>query len=37
MGMSEVHMLKSVVERIPPCGMSVLNCNCVDVLFLKVV
>ena len=35
-GMFEVYMLKSVGERTPLCGTSVLNWCCVDVVFLKV-
>ena len=30
-GMSAVYMLKSVGERTPPCGTSVLNGRCEDV------
>ena len=36
-GMSEVHMLKSMGERTPPCGTPDLNCRFVDVWFLNVV
>ena len=34
---SDVYMLKSVVDRAPPCGTPFLNWHCEDVLFLNVV
>ena len=34
--MSNVYMLNSVCDRMPPSGRPVLNEHCVDVLFLKV-
>ena len=33
LGLSNVYMLKSVSDRTPPCGTSVLNWLCVDVCF----
>ena len=36
-GVSDIYMLKSVGDRTPRCGTPVLNCRCVDVLFLNVV
>ena len=37
LGVSNVYMLKSVGDRMPPCGTPVFNWLCVDVLFLNVV
>ena len=34
---SDVYILQSVGDTTPPCGTPVLNCRCVDVLFLNVV
>ena len=36
-GVSDVYMLKSVCDNMPPCGTPFFNCHCVDVLFLNVV
>ena len=36
-GVSDVYMLKSVGDSMPPCGTPLLNWRCVDVLFLNVV
>ena len=36
-GVVDVYMLNNVGDRTPPCGTSVLNWCCVDVLFLNVV
>ena len=35
-GVSDVHMLKSVGDRTPPCGTPFLNWRCVNVSFLNV-
>ena len=36
-GVSNVYILNSVGDSTQPCGASVLNWRCVDVLFLNVV